>query len=299
MSARQSGIAGGAAQQQPPGRETAASHGLYAIGAAGIFAAMLPFPTLPAPPRFGARNIVPTLNGTGFMFEVLDGYASSWIQQADGSNAPLLEIGCAYGVATIAALEAGAQVVACDMEPAHLQILRSRAPAALHARLDCVAGRLPEVEFRDGRFAAILCSRVLHFLSGPEIDAAVAAMARWLRPGGHLYLVSDTPYGIWRNFIPDFEAAKQAGARWPGMMHDPCDRLPTPGIARYLGRPAFMNLLDPGLLARSCSEAGLQVMRAGFIDRRDFRGLAALDGRENAGVMAIRPPASRPDIGNA
>lgn len=299
MSARQSGIAGGAAQQQPPGRETAASHGLYAIGAAGIFAAMPSSPALPAPPRFGVRNIVPTLNGTGFMFEVLDSYASGWIQQAGGSRAPLLEIGCAYGVATIAALEAGAQVVACDMEPAHLRILRSRVPAALHERLDCVAGRLPEVEFRAGHFAAILCSRVLHFLSGPEIEAAVAVMARWLRPGGHLYLVSDTPYGIWRNFIPDFEAAKQAGARWPGMMHDPCGRLPTPGIARYLGRPAFMNLMDPGLLARSCSEAGLQVMRAGFIDRRDFRGLAALDGRENAGVMAIRPPASQPDTGSA
>jgi len=50
-----------------------------------------------------------------------------------------------------------------------------------------------------------------------------------------------------------------------------------------------MNLLDPGILARSCSEAGLVVGRAGFIARRDFRGLAALDGRENAGVMATKP----------
>lgn len=250
---------------------------------------MPPAPALPAPPRFGVRNIVPTLNGTGFMFEVLDDYAGSWIQRAAASSGPALEVGCAYGVATIAALEAGARVVACDMEPAHLEILRSRVPAGRRRRLGCVAGRLPRVEFEAGRFAAILCSRVLHFLAGPEIEAAVAAMARWLQPGGHLYLVSDTPYGIWRNFIPDFEAAKAAGARWPGMMREPCAWLPTPGIARYLGRPAFMNLLDPGILARSCSEAGLVVGRAGFIARRDFRGLAALDGRENAGVMATKP----------
>jgi hypothetical protein len=38
-----------------------------------------------------------------------------------------------------------------------------------------------------------------------------------------------------------------------------------------------------------CAEVGLRVKRATFIDRADFRGLGALDGRENAGVLAIKP----------
>ena len=240
-------------------------------------------------PRFGVRHMVPTLNGTGFMFEVLDGYAEEWIGFAGHSADPVLEVGCAYGVASIAALEAGARVVACDMEPGHLEILAGRVTPALRDRLACVVAKLPEAEFAQESFGAILCSRVLHFLTGEEIDASVGAMARWLRPGGRLYLVADTPYGIWRNFIPAFEAARRAGRRWPGMMRGLREHLPTPGIHRYIDRPAFMNLLDPELLARTCAGAGLQVRRASFIERRDFRGLGMLDGRENAGVLAVKP----------
>lgn len=256
---------------------------------AGIFAAMSSPVTPAGAPRFAVRSMVPTLNGTGFMFKVLDEYAVAWARQAASAEAPALDIGCAYGAATMAALEAGARVVACDMEERHLRILRSRVAVAWRKRLDCLVARLPGAEFQNESFSAILCSRVLHFLRGEDIDAAVAAMAAWLRPGGRLYLVSDTPYGIWRNFIPAFKAARKAGKRWPGMMSDPSRLLPTPGISRYLSQAQFMNLLDPELLARSCREAGLEIVRAGFINRRDFRGMAALDGRENAGVEARKP----------
>ncbi len=243
----------------------------------------------PAIPRFAIEHMVPTLNGTGFMFEVLDGYAEEWIHHAGRIADTVLEVGCAYGVATLEALEAGARVVACDMEPRHLAILAGRATPSMRQRLTCLAATLPEADFGSERFGAILCSRVLHFLDGAGIDSAVATMARALRPGGRLYLVADTPYGIWRNFIPAFEAARRAGARWPGMMTGLHHYLPTPGIHRYIDRPAFLNLMDPELLARICAEAGLRVKRASFIDRADFRGLGALDGRENAGVLAIKP----------
>jgi len=240
-------------------------------------------------PRFGVKDMVPTLNGTGFMFEVRDGYAEEWISFAGRSPDPVLEVGCAYGVATIPALEAGAQVVACDMEPGHLQILAERVTPSLRTRLTCVAGRLQEVDFAPGRFGAILCSRVLHFLTGEEIDTAIARMTTWLKPGGRLYLVADTPYGIWRNFIPAFEENKRRGVRWPGMMVGLHNYLPTPGLQKHIDKPAFMNLLDAELLARICADAGLRVKRATFIDRSDFKGLGALDGRENAGALALKP----------
>lgn len=243
----------------------------------------------PPKPTFGVKTMVPTLNGTGFMFEVRDGYAEEWIHFAARCPDPVLEIGCAYGVSTIPALEAGARVTACDMEPGHLAILEDQVPASLRPNLTCVAAALPEVDFEHGRYGAILCSRVLHFLTGEQIDESVAKMAAWLRPGGRLYLVADTPYGIWRRFIPSFEEGKKNGVRWPGMMVGLHNWLPTPGIQKHIDKPPFMNLLDADLLARICTEAGLTVKRATFIDRPDFKGLGSLDGRENAGVLAVKP----------
>ena len=41
-------------------------------------------------------------------------------------------------------------------------------------------------------------------------------MATWLAPGGRLYLVADTPYGVWRRKIPEFEAGKASAVfGWP------------------------------------------------------------------------------------
>jgi SAM-dependent methyltransferase len=243
----------------------------------------------PPMPTFGVKTMVPTLNGTGFMFEVRDGYAEEWIHYAGRCPDPVLEIGCAYGVSTIPALEAGGRVTACDMEQGHLDILADRVPESLKPNLACVAGALPDVDFPRAHYGAILCSRVLHFLTGEQIDESVAKMAAWLKPGGRLYLVADTPYGIWRNFIPTFEQGKKDGVRWPGMMVGLHNWLPTPGIQKHIDKPPFMNLLDVDLLARTCTEAGLTVKRASFIDRPDFKGLGSLDGRENAGVLAVKP----------
>jgi SAM-dependent methyltransferase len=244
---------------------------------------------IPSIPRFASPNMVPTMNGTGFMFEVLDGYAEEWIHYAGCIREPVLDLGCAYGVSTIPALEGGARVVACDMEAQHLQILESKVTPSLRANLSCVPGALPEVEFEPEQFGAILCSRVLHFLNGDDIDKSLAKMAQWLKPGGRLYLVADTPYGIWRNFIPTFETNRRKGERWPGVMVGLHNYLPTPGLQKHIEKPPFMNLLDPEILARICSDAGLRVKRATFISRPDFKGLGRMDGRENAGCLAIKP----------
>lgn len=240
-------------------------------------------------PSWGQRNMRPTLNDTGFMFEVLDEYADDFIHFAGRSPDPVLEIGCAFGVATLPALAAGATVTACDLEQRHLDILRENTPPGDRERLTCVQGALPGVEFPAAAFGAILCSRVLHFLDGAAVDASVRKMFRWLKPGGRLYLVADTPYGVWRRFIPVFEARLKRGDRWPGIMCGIENYLPQRPTDRAVGGPPFMNMMIPDLLARSCREAGFSVERAGFIDRSDFAGLGRMDGRENAGVLARKP----------
>lgn len=243
-------------------------------------------------PGWSGGGMVATLNGTGFMFEIRDRFADAFIQDAgqlgrDGLHS--LEVGCAYGVSTIPALEAGARITASDLDPRHLEILRGKVPRRLRANLELVPGALPHMEFPDGRYHAILCSRVLHFLEGGDIELSVRKMARWLAPGGRLYLVADTPYGVWRKKIPEFEAGKAAGERWPGMMTGLHNYLAGGPPAKPIEKPPFMNVLDPGLLARTCMEAGLTVVDAAFISRPDFAGLGRMDGRENAGVLATRP----------
>ncbi len=230
-----------------------------------------------------------TMNGTGFMFTVLDDFAREFIDYAATLDEPVLELGCAYGVATLPALAKGATVVASDLSQQHLDILLDEAPPRDRDRLTCVQAELPGAEFPAGHFGAILCSRVLHFLDGAAVDASVKKMFQWLRPGGKLFLVADTPYGIWRKFAPVFEARLARGDRWPGIMVALENYLPQGPTGRPVKGPPFMNLMAPELLARCAQEAGFETVRAEYIDRSDFSGLGRMDGRENTGLVALKP----------
>jgi len=244
---------------------------------------------LPKPPKQWVKGLVPTLNDKGFMFERLDGFAEEFINVAGRSAHPSLEVGCAYGVATLAALDNGARITACDMEPGHLQVLETKVPPGLRKNLTLQAGTLPDIDLPEQHFGTVFCSRVLHFLHGDEIDRSVRNMYRWLRPGGKLYLVADTPFGIWRKFIPVWNANVSAGARWPGLMTEPGKFLPyEPTNPDDVGLK-MMNLLDPDLLRRTAAEAGFVVRRTSYIDRNDFSGLGRMDGRENCGLVAVKP----------
>ncbi|MBL8199564.1 MAG: class I SAM-dependent methyltransferase [Chromatiales bacterium] len=243
-------------------------------------------------PGWSGGGMVATLNGTGFMFEIRDRFADAFIRDAgelgqQGKHS--LEVGCAYGVSTLPALEAGALITASDIEPRHLEILRGKVPRRLLPNLELVPGALPHMDLPREKYGAILCSRVLHFLAGDDVDASVRKMAAWLAPGGRLYLVADTPYGVWRGKIPEFEAGRARGERWPGMMVGLHNYLAGGNPGKPIEKPPFMNLLDPDLLARACTEAGLAVVDAAFISRPDFAGLGRMDGRENAGVLALKP----------
>jgi len=242
----------------------------------------------PDMPKQWVEGLVPTMNDKGFMFEVIDEYAEAFIEFAANSPDESIEIGCAYGISTIPALKGGARITACDMDPRHLEVLASRAPAELRDRLTLVTGTLPDIDLPENHFGSLLCSRVLHFLPGEEVEQSVRNMYRWLKPGGKLFLVADTPFGIWRKFIPTWEENVAKGERWPGIMAPVVKYLPYEPSDDEIG-PPLMNLLDPDLLRRTAEEAGFVVERCSFIDRNDFKGLGRMDGRENCGLIATKP----------
>jgi SAM-dependent methyltransferase len=242
-------------------------------------------------PRGQFAGAIPTMNGRGFMLEALDAYSTAFVDYAASRSGEVLDMGCAYGVATLAALARGARVCACDMEPRHLDLLKQQAPADQHPRLRLVDGVLPYVTFPQDSFDAILAARVIHFLRGPELRMVLRAMVEWLRPGGRLYLVADTPYVQgWSVIAPAYEEAKARGDEWPGFIPD--FRRYSRNNAQSAPGPEFLNTLDPDILTRECERAGFSVERSAFF------GLARLgdaaDGREHAGCIAIKTPSASP-----
>ena len=233
-------------------------------------------------PKSFRPGLVPTLNHRGFMSETLDPFSLEFVRHAGDCRAPVLDMGCAYGIATRAALEAGATVQACDMDAGHVAILEQETPAALRARLSTHVGALPAVDFAAGAFGAILCSRVLHFLLPAEIRASLAKMAGWLRPGGRLFLVADTPYtGFWAGGAPAYEQRKAAGEEWPGFIEDIGAYLPD--RTAVAGMLPYLNPMDPDILARECQRAGLGILAAGFTGRGGDG-----PGRQHAGAIAVK-----------
>lgn len=228
------------------------------------------------------EGLIPTLNNRGFMSETLDSYSRKFVNFAGSIDAEALDIGCAYGVATLPALENGARIVACDMDAGHIEVLERRVPPQLRSQLRTSVGTLPDVNFPEQAFGAILCSRVLHFLLGDEIKLAMQAMASWLQPGGKLFLVADTPYtGFWQSVAPEYERRKAAGAEWPGFIPDSAvlldGKLP-PGNLPYL------NPLDPDLLVRECRRAKLAIEESGFSGREADHD----EGNQRAGAIAVK-----------
>jgi SAM-dependent methyltransferase len=246
-------------------------------------------PDLPKP---FVPGLIPTLNRRGFMIETLDPFSEEFAAFAGSIEGEALDLGCAYGVATFAALDAGAGVCACDMEQGHLDILWRRASAKQKKRLRCVVGLLPDMDFDDNAFGAILCSRVIHFLEGSDVERAVAKMFRWLTPGGKLFLITDTPYtSIWASGAPEYEKKKQEGDPWPGFIPDYSIYLPSDSDFKM--DPQFLNPMDPDILTRVCEEAGLTVERAAFIAGFGKRGQNGDEARDHAAVTALKPHSTR------
>jgi len=240
--------------------------------------------TDPILPQSSVKGLVPTLNNTGWMTEGLDEVSQAFVAYAATTAGECLDLGCAYGVATLPALAGGARVLACDMEPRHLEILAQRVPPADRARLRCQPGMMPAVDFPPGSFDAILCARALHFLKGGDIGLTVLRMHAWLKPGGRIFLVADSPYtGPWYKQAKVYEERKAAGCPWPGYVED--YRALLPPTSNPADHPTFINPLDPDILARVARAARFEVLEARWLKG----AMAGSPERTHAGIIARRP----------
>ncbi|GAA3287155.1 class I SAM-dependent methyltransferase [Dactylosporangium vinaceum] len=111
----------------------------------------------------------------------LCGYTAPALLDAAGATAGVRLLDVGTGTGTVAALAAGrgTRVTAVDAEPSMVEFTRSRLPAVTVG-----AGRLPDLDFPDGSFDAVVANFVVNHVADPA--RAVAELARVSAPGGRV-----------------------------------------------------------------------------------------------------------------
>ena len=235
-------------------------------------------------PKAYIPGLIPCLNGRGFMEQDLNNISKSFVEESSELEGLSLDVGCAYGIASIAALKKGSKVLASDMDQAHLDILLKETPEELKDNLTTKLGTLPNIDFKNESFIAIHCSRCLHFLTPNELIETLRNMYNWIQPGGRIYLITDTCYsGPWKNYLPEFEKKLEAGDPFPGFIENVLDCLPIPRLPK--GMTPHMNCLDPDTLSRECKSAGFKIITSKYFGPSRA---SSNYGKDHAGIIAIK-----------
>lgn len=172
-----------------------------------------------------------------------------------GPASTVVDLGAGSGRLTLAAAPHVGRVVAVDVSPAMLALLRERAAKAGLANVECVQAGFLSYEHTGPPADAVYTRNALHQLPDFWKALALDRMAKLLRPGGVLRL---------RDLIFDFQPA-EAGAvldDWlDGAAEDPSRGYTREDFAEHLRTEfsTFRWLLEPMLAA-----AGFTIVTAGF-----------------------------------
>lgn len=228
---------------------------------------------------------IPTLNKMGYMTSSLDNYSRQFATYSSMCEGQVLEIGAAYGIATLEALSKGAQVLSNDLSADHLKILEKKCPEEHKERLTTRVGNFLEIELPENHFDAILMARVVHFMDGETIRKAFSRCFDLLKKDGKLFVVSDTPYmqdSI--SFIEVFEQRLRNKEEWPGLVED-ITPIGSPSIPNL---PKLFHFLDTITLKRELEFAGFYVEEVSYFSRDDYPASVRLDGREGIGAIVTK-----------
>ncbi len=170
-------------------------------------------------PNEVSPGIIPTRNNMGFSFTELSRVSQAFVDFASECDKPILDIGCAYGVATLPALaNSHCRVFAADLCHQHLEILQSQVKPYDLDRISTITGDLrASLNFPDNSLAAIHCSNILHFFRGAELEELLTKMLRWLAPGGKIFASNVSIYGLnSQQLVDEYYKRVDSGEGWPG-----------------------------------------------------------------------------------
>ncbi|MEM6381706.1 MAG: class I SAM-dependent methyltransferase [Pseudomonadota bacterium] len=101
----------------------------------------------------------------------------------------VLEVGCGTGTTALKLAPHAKEIVATDISPAMVEIARGKAHEQGIDTVHFVAATADDVRFSGEQFDAVLAFNLFHLVT--DIDAALAAIAASIKPGG--LLMSKTP----------------------------------------------------------------------------------------------------------
>jgi ubiquinone/menaquinone biosynthesis C-methylase UbiE len=118
-----------------------------------------------------------------------------------GAGDRVLDVAAGSGNVAIRAAEAGAQVVAADLEPENFEAGRREARSR-GVELEWVQADAEALPFADGRFDVVTSS--LGAMFAPDHRAVAHELTRVCRPGGTIGLINFTPEGLGGEFFELF-----------------------------------------------------------------------------------------------
>ena len=208
--------------------------------------------------------ITATKNQRGYMHLEINAATAEFLELCNRTKT-VADIGAAYGVATIPALETGAHVTACDISAEHIQAIERETPKHLRKNLKTVVGKFPYTDFEDRSIDGVLLSHVLPFLNGKEMERTAEVLFNCLTDGGKVFIYGYTPFvGFLHNFLPVYEERKRDGRPFPSYIenfHEYSE------ITEYNSElPQTLHPLDLDVLHNIFSANGFAVEKAEYLN---------------------------------
>lgn len=252
---------------------------------------------------------------------------------------PLMDVGAAYGsnvAAAVAVLNEAHQYrtdddmqmrfIAADFAPEHLkyidETLGDEGVETVHCKLVSELGEADVAIAKYGGVSGILCSEVMHFLRGDEIDASLKWFYAKLVPGGRLFITTmsifvSEAFGDINLWVRRNRDGRAQGRRWPispGVTDDTNATSSDLNIAHedaaftvdvfdpqecFSGEINGMSVsqfLPTGLhgvgdmeMVRAIVDAGFELVSLEQKWRQGYPESARCDGRECVFVVAMKP----------
>ena len=228
-----------------------------------------------------------------FGFDVLDSATAdeSWLISAivefsKNAQHPLIDIGGGYGRLTRLLLEEGGKVIYNEIDVHHLMYGFQQVSTSDHQNLYLNNKRFPDqTDFPDESLSGVILHRVIHFLTPEEIEAGFKKIARWLVPGGKIFIAVLPPHhGEYRQkVLPAYDKAWKEGNPWPGHSWSSYEILPE----QAYGLPKKLHVMDHRPLKLALEKCGFVVERYDFVSMKKFAAPTPLrDGKELFGLVA-------------
>lgn len=214
--------------------------------------------------------------------------AIDFVDYANFCDKPILDIGCGYGVSSLAALKTGAKVIALDLSQSHLDVLTSNTPDKLKGNLQTKVVSFPgDVVFEKNSLSAVHATMIFHFLTPDEITKGFGLIFDWLEPGGKLFLGNMSPYlGLydWHALSKAYDDNLKAKEQYPGFIEQ---TLYAKGQWKQQ-LPTYAHFFKIDSVVSFVTKAGFEVEKVYYYSLDNIPDDYKTNGKEYVGLTAIK-----------